>query len=127
MSIKSVDLSRAVEEILTTYGENVAEVAEETSKRVANNAVKKLRKAGSFNGGEEFRKGWAVNVTRVRGLSGVYTIYNKTKPGLAHLLEFGHAKANGGRTRAYNFIAPIADTLEEDYRNTFVDVMTKKI
>ncbi len=125
--IKSPDLAATIEEILRVYGATVADATEETSKRVADKAVKALRKAGRFNGGQEFRKGWSVKATRIRGLGGVYTIYNKTKPGLAHLLEFGHAIAGGGRTKprseAFNFIAPIADGLDQDFRETFVDVM----
>lgn len=125
--IKSPDLAWTISNILYVYSATVADATEETSKRVANKAVKALRKAGRFKGGEVFRKGWSVKATRIRGLGGVYVIYNKTKPGLAHLLEFGHAIAGGGRTKprteAFNFIAPIADGLAEDFANTFVDVM----
>ena len=125
--VKVPDMYAVIAGILQTYGAGVADAVEETSKIVAKDVAKQLRKAGDFNGGKEYRRGWDVHGKRVVGLGGLYTVYNKTKPGLSHLLEFGHVKANGGRTRAFNFIQPIVDTLEDDFRNTFVDVMADKI
>lgn len=125
--ISAPDLYRVCSGLLLTYGDTINSALEETSKRVANNMAKKLRTAGSFNGGDEFRKGWSVRVQRMRGIGGIYTVYNKTKPGLAHLLEFGHAKRSGGRTSAFNFIAPIVDEAEQDFCDTFVDVMTEQL
>lgn len=125
--IKPPDLYNVVSGLLETYGMQIADATEKTSKIVANNTAKKLRKAGTFNGGAKFKKGWDVRGTRIRGIGGIYTVYNKEVPGLAHLLEFGHAKRNGGRTRAFNFIAPIADEVEQEFRDTFVDVVTGEL
>lgn len=124
MNIKAPDLLDVCSEILDAYGASMSEVAEEASRLVANDVAKELRSAGTFNGGDEFRRGWAVKVTKTR-IGNTYTVYNKTKPGLAHLLEFGHAKRNGGRTRAFNFIAPISDTIEEKYRTKLTNLMTR--
>lgn len=124
MNIKGPELLDVCSELLEEYGAEVNDAVDAVSKLVANDVAKELRKAGTFNGGKEFRSGWAVKTTRTR-LGNTYTVYNKTKPGLAHLLEFGHAKANGGRTRAFNFIAPIADTVEEKFRVKFADKITR--
>ena len=129
--IKAPDLYRVCTGLLLTYGDSVQEAISETSKIVAKDIAKDLRKAGRFKGGERFRKGWDVQRRRLSGLGEVWVVHNKTKPGLAHLLEFGHAIYGGGRTKpfseAFHFIQPIADTAEQRFRETFVDVMAEKI
>lgn len=58
-------------------------------------AMKKCKndiKAASPGGGE-YRSGWAVRTKRLKyGCQGV--VYNKTKPGLTHLLEKSHIIKN---------------------------------
>lgn len=124
MSVKigSDSLAATIENILEEYGAAAKDVVEESSKAVAKKVVKDLRKAGDFNNGQDFRKGWTSKTEQTRFGASV-VVYNKTKPGLAHLLEFGHAKTNGGRTKAFNFIAPIADTVEKQFLETFEEKM----
>lgn len=50
-------------------------------------------------------------------------IYNKKQPGLAHLLEHGHAKVGGGRTRALEHVLPV----EEQLAGEALDVIKKEI
>ena len=116
--IGSESLRNTIENILEQYGDSAKGVVEEACKDVAKQVVKDLRQAGDFNRGEDFRKGWTSKTENTRFGASV-VVYNKTKPGLAHLLEFGHAKRNGGRTRAFNFIAPINDTVEKKFLDAF--------
>lgn len=112
--ITAADLRETVNDILAEYGDEARAAVAKASQDVGKNVAKELKKAGTFEGGERFKKGWTATTEENR--LGVKTVvYNKTQPGLAHLLEFGHAKAGGGRTTSFNFIAPIADTVEKRF------------
>ena len=124
LRIDSGQLRDTINGILEEYGDEARDAIEESAKSTAKDLAKELRSAGTFKGGEDFKKGWSSKVEKGR-LGSSAVVYNKTKPGLAHLLEFGHAKANGGRTRAFNFIAPIADTAEEKFEKAFAERMNK--
>lgn len=106
LKIGVFDFRDAINDILTEYGDAAKEAVEMACKDTAKDAARELQSAGTFKGGAEYRKGWTYKVELTRtGATAV--VYNRVKPGLSHLLEFGHAKRNGGRTRAFNFIAPI--------------------
>lgn len=120
MAVK-IDSSRLADTIngyLAEYGDDVRDAIEASSKKVAKEVVKELKQGGGFGGTGEFNKGWTSKTEQTRLGSGT-VVYNKTAPGLAHLLEFGHAKRNGGRTRAFNFIAPINDSIEGKFVQAF--------
>lgn len=114
MKIDAKDLAATVNKYLAEYGDSVQDAIEETAKSVAKDVVKELKKGGDFKGSGAFNKGWTSKTEKTR-LGAEAIVYNKSLPGLAHLLEFGHAKANGGRTTAYNFIAPINDATEDKF------------
>ena len=78
-----------------------------------------MRAAGSFGGTGKYRKGWKTKVEESR-LSIEGTVYNGAAPGLTHLLEFGHVKQNGGRTRAFPHIAEVNDKAQEEFEKELI-------
>ena len=123
--IKADELTRAITQILDDYGPMAQEAIEDACKVVAKDAVKTLKKGGGFGGTGEFNKGWTSSTESDR-LGSITTVYNKTQPGLAHLLEFGHAKRGGGRTKAFNFIAPVADSIADKLIDEVANYVEKK-
>ena len=54
----------------------------------------------------DYRKSWTSRTTAESSKDIEVTVYSPSRYMLAHLLENGHAKRNGGRTRAFPHIAP---------------------
>ena len=54
----------------------------------------------------KYAKSWAVKKTRETSDSIQLVVHSKNRYQLTHLLEHGHAKRGGGRTRAFPHIAP---------------------
>lgn len=104
--------------ILSRYSSSVAietevwlaDTAKKTAKRVKANA----RSAG-FKNDPKYANGWVA-----KKVGGRWVVFNKNKPGLAHLLENGHDVIQGGvkvgRSRAFPHIAPAADEIGADIK-----------
>lgn len=100
--------------ILDEYEKLTKETVEKAALQTAKSAVQKL-KANSPKKSGEYASGWS---SRKQGTGRV--VYNRTKPGLTHLLEKGHATFNkkGGpykRTPAHVHIAPVADEASREF------------
>ena len=109
-TIKIDSIANEIQDELKTYSAGLTEDVEKKIQTVANKCKKSIAEKSPEKKGD-YAKGWAVKKEKNR-LYTIYTIYNKTKPALTHLLEHGHIirnKKNGkvyGRTKAYPHIAP---------------------
>lgn len=109
--IQPVDLTATVSQILEDYGEDVGQILDEACLDTATDAVHKLHAVSRFapdgNPSGAYSASWTLEPMRVSRYQISYLIYNENHYRLAHLLEYGHAKQNGGRAPAYPHIAPI--------------------
>lgn len=124
--IDANDLAKEVESLLDKFGQEAENCLSEAVWQTAGEAVKRLKTAGDFGGTGDYKKGWSRKITRKR-LYTEATVYNRTEGQLTHLLEFGHAKRNGGRTRAFPHIAPINDAIPEIFVDKFTDLLAEQL
>lgn len=120
-------LREMVNDYLDQYGRGVYAAVETACDTAAKQTVKELRKGGNYQThetGEKYDRGWTSTVqtmnSRIGARIATRVVHNKAVPGLAHLLEFGHAKRRGGRTQAFNYIAPITEEWLPNYFATEV-------
>ena len=114
--VKVDDLSKAILEELKNYEGVTDEAAWNGVSDTSKTALQELRSAhpsgsGRYGSWDKYNRGWTVKKTKRDKTA---TIHNATDYQLTHLLEKGHAKVNGGRTRAFPHIAPVAEKCEDE-------------
>lgn len=102
-----------IKKILEDYTEEVTKGVEENAILLGEEAVKTLKASGPKNTGK-YRKGWRAKVLKDKGHINVI-VHNAKYYRLTHLLEYGHAKRNGGRTRGYAHIVPVEKLVKEKF------------
>jgi hypothetical protein len=104
----SIDnLTAEITQAIQQYTEDVSKAIEAEVNNTARTVLDEVKASSPVKTGE-YKKGWARKKSTTGGQI-KYTIYNKEKPGIVHLLEFGHAKVNGGRVSAIPHLRPAYD------------------
>ena len=86
-----IDLTKAMEKLLTEYDKEIRETVQDQVINVGDDTVKYLKSKSpkSKTGKRHYANGWKDDVeTTWHGTSLI--VYNKTKPQLTHLLNDGH-------------------------------------
>lgn len=122
--IDAADLAETVQGFLDAYGEVAENCMAEAAWNTAGRVVKELKKGGDFGGTGKYNKSWTRKMERKRLYASV-KVYNKNHYRLTHLLEFGHAKVNGGRAPAFPHIAPVNDRVEDMFVTEFLNAVNK--
>ena len=102
----SVDqMAQTIMDGLLEYADLATEDMKAAVKKAGNKAKSDVQAGAPVDRGK-YKKSWAVKTTKENANALEVTVHSKNRYQLAHLLEFGHAKRNGGRTRAFPHIAP---------------------
>lgn len=115
------ELSGEIEKELNAYAEKSADVVKKSVKETANDIKKDILDRAPVGATGKYAKSWRTKKTAETDSSVSYVVHaNKDGYRLAHLLEFGHALRNGGRSRAIPHIKPAEEAgkkeLEERIR-----------
>lgn len=125
-TIKAEELQEEVMKALTKYKEDIEEDVKDTTDTLTKEAVTELKQTSPRGHGTRknpYHEGWSRQKDKQN--KGKYTvkIHNRTNYQLTHLLEFGHATRNAGRTNAIPHIRP----LEEKYNKLYEERITTVI
>lgn len=106
------ELADAVNEQLAEYSKLTEETVKTAVTKAGNSVKNTIRDTAPERTGR-YAKSWRTKKTRETSTGLEVTVYSPTRYMLAHLLEHGHAKRNGGRVKAIPHIAPAQEAAEE--------------
>ena len=110
-------MAHVIMEGLQQYADLATDDLKAAVKKAGDEAKKDIQANAPVKTGK-YKKSWAVKTTRETSNAMEVVVHSTNRYQLAHLLEFGHAKRGGGRTRAFPHIAPAeakaAEMLEKE-------------
>lgn len=128
-SIKPEELQNVLKDYLENYVEDITEGVEDTTDTLTKEAVKELKQTSPRGKGtreKPYHKGWTKQKGKTNRGRYIVKIHNKTNYQLTHLLEFGHATRNGGRTKAIPHIRPLEEKYKKMYEQKIATVIKRR-
>ena len=119
--IRIEQLASTVIEEMQDYSELTVQDMKSAVKKIASAARKEVQAGAPVRTGK-YQKSWSTKALLETAVSLQMVVYSPSRYQLAHLLEFGHAKRRGGRTRAFPHIAPAEQNAE---KNLEIELMRK--
>ena len=106
------DMAEAIEKELMEYRGLAADELKTAVKKAGRTAKSDINKSAPVRTGA-YAKSWRMKVTEESSVGIGVTVYSPSHYMLAHLLENGHAKRNGGRVAGERHIAPAEEHAKE--------------
>lgn len=124
IKMANIKIDNLADEVMKGLKE-YADMASDNLKKSVTKAGTKVRKDITSSAPKDtgsYAKSWTVRKTKETANSLEITVHSKNRYQLAHLLEYGHAKRGGGRTKAQPHIAPAEEAaisqLERDIKRS---------
>jgi hypothetical protein len=97
-----INIVNEIARALREYTDDVTQNLDNAKDKISKEAVSELKITSPKRTGE-YAKNWSRKKTKYG-----YIVYNRDPSyRLTHLLEYGHAKRDGGRVQAHPHIAPV--------------------
>lgn len=119
---KVEDMADKIMSILDEYKDVAAEDLKQSLKKTATEVKKDIVKNAPENTGA-YKKSWTVTKVNETANSLQLVVRSKDRYQLAHLLEKGHAKRNGGRVEG----KPHIETAEQKGKKTLESLLKKEL
>ena len=100
------EMADAIMEDLQEYADAASIDVKAAARKSANTVKRQIGEKAPVGKTGRYAKSWRVKTTEENSQKLIQTVHSPKRYMLAHLLEKGHAKRNGGRTRAIPHIAP---------------------
>jgi hypothetical protein len=108
VAIKIDDIANEIAKQVELYTEDVKKKIKSAENKIAKESVEELKAKSPKGATGEYAQSWDKKRTK----DGI-VVYNKTS--LTHLLEYGHAKKNGGRVQGQPHIRPVEEKAVEQF------------
>ena len=122
-SISGEMLSKEIMKALEGYTDDISDIVEKDANEIGKEAVKTIKQESPKGATGEYAKSWRLRKDKKGKNSYIVKLYNKDHYQLTHLLEFGHATADGGHTEAQPHIRPV----EQEYSKKFENKLRQDI